>query len=116
MLEQWKRDWTGFSLDSAFFRIEDEKNGDFKASFDYALRSYGRDADPVRPNPHPCDCWPSAEDFRVILYAAGQYEVKNVTRLLDRIPDDALRLFAEIEFAAGTAGLPQLGGITRAGE
>ena len=34
-------------------------------------------------------------------------------RLLDRIPDVALRLFAEIEFAAGIAGLEQVGGITR---
>ena len=72
-LEQWTRDWTGFSLGSQFFRIEDEKNGDFKSSFEHALRSYARDADRARPNPYPRECWPSAEDFRVILYAAGRY-------------------------------------------
>ena len=44
-LEQWKSDWTGFALGSQFFRIEDEKNGDFKNSFEHALRSYARDAD-----------------------------------------------------------------------
>jgi hypothetical protein len=112
-LEQWKRDWTGFALDSQFFRIEDEKNGDYKNSFEHALRSYARDADRARPNPYPHECWPSAEDFRVILYAAGRYDEEGGARLLDRIPDVVLRLFAEIEFAAGIAGLEQIGSITR---
>ena len=112
-LEQWKSDWTGFALGSRFFRIEDEKNGDFKNSFEHALRSYARDADRARPNPYPRECWPSAEDFRVILYAAGRYDVEGGARLLDRIPDVELRLFAEIEFAAGIAGLAQIGGIRR---
>ena len=109
----WKSDWTGFALGSQFFRIEDEKNGDFKNSFEHALRSYARDADRARPNPYPRECWPSAEDFRVILYAAGRYDGAGGARLLDRIPDVVLRLFAEIEFAAGIAGLEQIGGITR---
>jgi hypothetical protein len=110
---QWKRDWTGFALGSQFFRIEDEKNGDFRHSFEHALRAYARDADRARPNPYPRECWPSAEDFRVILDAAGRYVGEGGARLLDRIPDVALRLFAEIEFAAGIAGLAQIGGITR---
>lgn len=112
-LEQWKRDWTGFALGYGFFKIEDETNGDFKNSFEHAFRSYARDADPARPNPYPRECWPSAEDFRVILYAAGRYGGESGARLLDRIPDVVLRLFAEIEFAAGLAGLTQIGGITR---
>ncbi|HEU4937433.1 MAG TPA: hypothetical protein VFT39_13310 [Vicinamibacterales bacterium] len=112
-LEQWKRNWTGFALGSQFFRIEDERNGDFKNSFEHALRSYARDADRARPNPYPRECWPSAEDFRVILYAAGRYDGEGGARLLDRIPDVVLRLFAEIEFAAGIAGLAQIGSITR---
>jgi hypothetical protein len=112
-LEQWKREWTGFALGSQFFRIADEQKGDFKNSFEQALRSYARDADPARPNPYPRECWPSAEDFRVILYAAGRYDTESGAHLLDRIPDVVLRLFAQIEFAAGVAGLPQIGGITR---
>lgn len=112
-VEQWKSDWTGFALGSQFFRIEDEKNGDFKNSFEHALRSYARDADRARPNPYPRECWPSAEDFRVILYAAGRYDRESGARLLDRIPDVALRLFAAIEFAAGIAGVAQIGSITR---
>jgi hypothetical protein len=110
-LEQWKSDWTGFALGSQFFRIEDEKNGDFKNSFEHALRSYAQDR--ARPNPYPRECWPSAEEFRVILYAAGRYDGASGARLLDRIPDVVLRLFAEIEFAAGIAGLEQIGSITR---
>ena len=112
-LEQWKRDWTGFALGCGFFRIEDEQNGDFKNSFEHALRSYARDTASARPNPYPRECWPAAEDFRVILYAAGRYEGENGARLLHRIPDVVLRLFAEIEFAAGIGGLAQIGGITR---
>ena len=73
-VEQWKSDWTGFALGMQFFRMEDEKNGDFKNSFELALRSYARDTNRARPNPYPRERWPSAEDFRVILYAAGRYD------------------------------------------
>ena len=111
--EQWKSDWTGFALGMQFFRMEDEKNGDFKNSFELALRSYARDTNRARPNPYPRECWPSAEDFRVILYAVGRYDRESGAHLLDRIPDVVLRLFAEIEFAAGIAGLEQIGSITR---
>jgi len=112
-LERWKRDWTGFGLDSRFFRIDDERQSDFRDSFDLALRAFARDTDRRRPNLAPRECWPSAEHFRTILYAAGKYEGAGGARLLDRVPDPALRLFAEIELAAGLAGLEQIGGITR---
>lgn len=112
-LEQWKKDWTGFTLGHQFFRIEDERKADFRSSFEHAARSYMRDTPPGRTNPFPKECWPSTEDVRTILYAAGRYEGEGSVRLLDRIPDGVLRLFAEIEFAAGLAGLPQIGGITR---
>ena len=49
----------------------------------------------------------------MILYAAGRYDAAGGARLLDGIPDVVLRLFAEIEFAAGIAGLEQIGSITR---
>ncbi len=112
-LAQWKRDWTGFVLDQKFFRMDDEKGSDFKDSFAHALRAFDRDANPKRPNSEPRECWPSAEDFRTILYAAGKHDPASGARLLDRIPDPALRLFAQIEFAAGVAGLDQIGGIVR---
>jgi hypothetical protein len=112
-VEQWKRNWTGISLAAGFFRIEDEKNADFKSSFDRAFRSYARDADPAFPNPYPRECWPSAEDFRAILHAAGRHVGESGSRLLARVPDIVLRLFAEIEFVAGVTGLEHIGGITR---
>ena len=64
------------------------------------------------PNDAPQECWPSAEQFRTILYNAGRYEGRGAVRHLERIPDPNLRLFAQIEFAAGLAGLPQIGGTT----
>ena len=93
--------------------MEDEKHSDFRDSFAHALRAFARDVDKKRPNAAPRECWPSAEDFRTILYAAGRYERASAARLLDRIPDPALRLFAQIEFVAGVAGLEQIGGMTR---
>jgi hypothetical protein len=111
-LEQWKREWTGFALDTQFFRIDQEKASGFTDSFAYALRTFARDTNERRPNAAPRECWPSAEVFRTILYAAGKYECASAP-LLERIPDPDLRLFAQIEFAAGAAGLEQIGGITR---
>jgi hypothetical protein len=111
-LEQWKREWTGFMLGARFFRIDEEKAADFRDSFAYAFRALARDTDERHPNVYPRECWPSAEDFRTILFAAGRYECASAS-LLERIPDPPLRLFAQIEFAAGAAGLDQIGGITR---
>jgi hypothetical protein len=110
--EQRIRDWAGFALglDSRFFLLADEQKSDFRDSFAHAARAFARDR---RSNRAPRECWPSAEDFRTILYAAGRYEGASGARLLDRIPDAALRLFARIEFAAGCVGLDQIGGITR---
>ena len=84
--------------------------GDFRSSFEDALRTLDRDAG---LNAAPLECWPSAEDFRTIHYAAGRHDGAAGARLLDRIADPALRLFAKIELAAGIAGLEQIGGITR---
>jgi hypothetical protein len=109
-LEQWKRDWTGFALDSQFFQIQDEQESDYRDSFAHARRAFARD---VISNAAPRDCWPSAEHFRTILYAAGRYEGGSGARLIDRVSDPALRLLARIEFVAGLTGLEQIGGLTR---
>jgi hypothetical protein len=91
-------------------KIDQPEKSDYRDSFAHALRAFARD---VRSNAAPRECWPSAEDFRTILYAAGRYDGAGGVRLIDRIPDPPLRLFARIEFAAGLARLEQLGGITR---
>jgi uncharacterized protein (TIGR03435 family) len=85
---------------------------DFQQAFDLALRLYAREVDSEHPNDAPQECWPSAHEFRNILYKAGQHEGRAAVRHLERIPDPALRLFAQIELAAALAGLPQIGGRT----
>jgi uncharacterized protein (TIGR03435 family) len=82
---------------------------DFQQAFDLALRLYAREVDPEHPNDAPQECWPSAHEFRNILYKAGQHEGRAAVRHLERIPNPALRLFAQIELAATLAGLPQIG-------
>jgi len=102
----------GISVGRRFIPISEAIRTEFAAAFDVALDHYEADTDPVRPNLVPQQCWPSAADFRNILYKAGVYEGAVATRYLDRVPDPALRLFAQIELAAALAGLPQLGSRT----
>jgi uncharacterized protein (TIGR03435 family) len=85
---------------------------DFQEAFDLALRLYATETDPEHLNDAPQECWPSAREFRNILFKAGQHEGRAAVRHLERIPDPALRLFAQIELAAALAGLPQIGGRT----
>ena len=81
---------------------------EFREPFDEALRLYARDTDPANPNLAPLECWPSAMEFRNILYKAWQHEGHAAARHLDRIPDRDLRLFAQIELIAGAKGLPPI--------
>jgi hypothetical protein len=83
----------------------------FRESFDEALRLYARDTNPANPNQAPREVWPSAMEFRNILYKAGQHEGAAAAKYLIRIPDRDLRLFAQIEMIAAIAGLPQFGGM-----
>jgi uncharacterized protein (TIGR03435 family) len=92
--------------------ISDALNTDFREAFDLALRLYAAETDPEHPNDAPQECWPSAQEFRNLLYKAGQHEGRAAVRHLERIPDPALRLLAQIELAAALAGLPQIGGTS----
>ncbi len=85
---------------------------EFEDAFRVAFGEDAADSDPEQINDAPQICWPSAFEFRKILYHAGRHEGRAATRYLDRIPDPALRLFAQIECAAALAGLPPLGGRT----
>ena len=84
------------------------QGGDFGPSIDHALERYREDTAPDSPNQAPRSFWPSTCAFRNILYSAGKRLGPEAEILLDRIPDDDLRLFAQIEFAAALAGLPEL--------
>jgi hypothetical protein len=93
--------------------LQASRDGDFLPAIEHALEQYRKDASPQNPNQAPREFWPSTCRFRGILYSAGKRLSRDGAVYLDRIPDDDLRLFAQIEFAAALAGLPELQGAQR---
>ena len=98
--------------DSELMPIAEALETNFEAAFREAEERYARDTDGENPNDAHKECWPSAREFRNILFKAGQHQGLAAAKHLDRIPDADLRLFAQIELCAAIAGLPQLGGLT----
>jgi hypothetical protein len=98
--------------DSELMPIAEALATDFEAAFRHAHESFANDTDVEDPNGAHKECWPSAREFRHILFKAGQHQGLAAAKHLDRIPDPDLRLFAQIELCAAIAGLPQLGGLT----
>jgi len=98
--------------DSEVMPIAEALATDFEAAFREANESFAKDTDPEYPNGAHKECWPSAQEFRHILFKAGQHQGLAAANHLYRIPDPDLRLFAQIELCAAIAGLPQLGGLT----
>jgi hypothetical protein len=86
--------------------IDGARNGDFASSIEGALEKYRQDVSPDAPNYAPKEFWPSTGAFRWILYQAGQRLGAEAAGLLEKVPDDDLRLFAVIELAAALAGVP----------
>jgi len=89
------------------------RDGDFGPPIEHALARYRQDSAVDKPNPTAREYWPSTCAFRSILYSAGKRLGREAAVYLDRIPDDDLRLFAQIELVAALAGLPELQGIQR---
>ena len=87
---------------------ESTQGGDFGPAIDHALERYHEDTTLDSPNQAPRAFWPSTCAFRTILYCAGKRNGPDAEILLDRIPDDDLRLFAQIELAAALAAMPEL--------
>ena len=98
--------------DSELMPIAEALATDFEAAFRAAHESFAEDSDAESPNGAHKECWPSAGEFRHILFKAGQHQGLAAAKHLDRIPDPDLRLFAQIELCAAIAGLPQLAGLT----
>lgn len=82
---------------------------DFEEAFREAFHRYEYDNDPDDPSEAPKECRASTNEFRNILFKAGQHQGATAAKHLDRIPDPDLRLFAQIELCAAMAGLPQIG-------
>jgi hypothetical protein len=95
--------------DSSIMQMTEAIATDFNAPFREAGKLYANDSNPENSNRAPKDCWPSAHEFRNILFKAGQHLGWGAEKYLDRIPDTDLRLFAQIELCAGAEDLPQLG-------
>jgi hypothetical protein len=98
--------------DSELMPIAEALATDFEAPFRAAHERFAEDSDADSPNGAQKEFWPSAREFRHILFKAGQHQGVVAAKHLDRIPDPDLRLFAQIELCAALAGLPQLGGLT----
>ncbi|HEY1238936.1 MAG TPA: hypothetical protein VGF16_00205 [Bryobacteraceae bacterium] len=93
--------------------MQGSQDGDFEQAMEHAQQQYRIDAGPEGRNMAPAEFWPSASQFRSILYSAGKRLGAGASRYLARIEDPDLRLFAQIELAAGLAGLPEFPGIQR---
>jgi len=89
------------------------QHDDFGPAIQQALKKYREDAATERPNEAPKEFWPSTCRFRTVLYNAGKQLGENAAVYLDLIPDDDVRLFAQIELAAALAGLPEIPGVER---
>jgi hypothetical protein len=98
--------------DSELMPIAEALATGFEEPFRHAQESFAEDTDAESPNGAHKECWPSAREFRHILFKAGQHQGAAAAKHLDRIPDPDLRLFAQIELCAAIAGLPQLACLT----
>lgn len=86
--------------------IDAVRNGEFETVIEDALEKYGEDTTPESRNYAPKEYWPSTGAFRTMFHQAGKRLGLEAAGLLERIPDDDLRLFATIELAAALAGAP----------
>jgi len=87
--------------------IDATRSGDFETSIEDALEKYREDTSAATPNYAPKQYWPSTSAFRTLFFLAGRHLGPEAITLLERIPDDDIRLFATIELAAGLAGAPE---------
>ena len=93
--------------------IDGMEDGDFRESITYAEEKYKMDAHPASPNQVPKEFWPSTHAFRQILFQSGKRLGEDAVRYLEFVGDSDVRLFAEIEWLAALAGLPEFQSIQR---
>ena len=66
------------------------------------------EAKPEDPNLAPRECWQSTQQFRRALHIAGKERGDRAVDLLERVSDDAVRLFSQITLAGALSRLPEL--------
>jgi hypothetical protein len=82
--------------------------GDFGPAIDHALELYREDTSPESPNQVLKAFWPSTSSLQSTFYSAGKRLGPDAAKLLERIHDADLHLFAQIALAAAFAGVPAL--------
>jgi hypothetical protein len=87
--------------------IDATRSGDFGPSIEDAIEKYREDTSSATRNYAPKEYWPSTGAFRAVFYQAGRRLGPEAAKLLEQVPDDDLRLFATIEFAAALGGVPE---------
>jgi hypothetical protein len=91
--------------------MQASKDDNFEAAVEHAMDRYREDTDPENSNQALKAVWPSTCRFRSVLYQAGRQMGPEAEVLLERIPEQDIRMFAEVELAAALAGLPELRGM-----
>jgi hypothetical protein len=86
--------------------IDATQSGDFEPCIQDAMEKYEEDTAPDTRNYAPKEYWPSTGAFRSLFYQAGKRLGPEAVKMLERVPDDDLRLFAMIELAAALGGAP----------
>lgn len=92
----------GYSL------LDAERTKDFTKPLDFALARYREDANPRGGNYAPKPFWPSTAMYRTIFNSIGRTASDSGENQLKQVPDQDLRLFAQIELAGGLLALPPL--------
>jgi hypothetical protein len=93
--------------------MQASKDGNFAPAIEAALERYREDTAPDGPNYAPKEFWPSTCSFRSILFHAGKLSGQGTAVYLNQIPDDDLRLFAQIELLTALAGLLEFQSVQR---
>jgi hypothetical protein len=82
--------------------------GDFGPSIDHAFELYREDTNPESPNPALKAFWPSTSSLREPSTVQASALAPIAAKLLERIDDSDLHLFAQVALAAALAGVPAL--------
>jgi hypothetical protein len=93
--------------------FEAKRSKDFGTPLKHAAACYREDADRKNPNRAPKEFWPSSGMYRSIFHGMGKVVGESAAQSLESVPDPDLRLFAQIELAAGLCGLPELSVMTQ---
>jgi hypothetical protein len=99
-----------FEYGMSILRARESK--DFSEPLKHAASSYGEDSDRANPNRAAKEFWPSSVKYKSIFHLMAKELGDPVAPELARIKHIDLRLLAQIEFAAGLNGLPELTTMT----